>query len=87
MEIIISMSRYCTIPKIFGFREWFENHFGDLCEIHDIQYIEKNITRKDSDLQFVRGMRNRGYPILAFFSYLVIRPVGWFYWNNYTLKR
>lgn len=75
------MSRHCTIPKIFGLRKWYEKHFSDLCKEHDSAYIIRYGTRRDADLKFMAGMVKKGFPFTAFFSYIVIRAIGWAWWN------
>lgn len=74
------MKRYCTIPKIFNFRKLFENKFGDLCKQHDIEYKYRRISRKESDYKMYIGMKQKGYPILAFLTYIILRSFGWIYY-------
>lgn len=47
--------RFCTVPKILGFRDWFERSYGDLCEVHDAAYDEGKELLK-ADLKFIGGM-------------------------------
>lgn len=47
--------RLCTMPKIFGFRDWFESQYGDLCEVHDASY-EKGKCLTCADFKFLSGM-------------------------------
>lgn len=71
--------RTCTIPKIFGLRDWFENRFGDLCERHDFEY--SNRTGKwSADMRLVRGMWDRGYWWLAVPTFLFVNTIGIFYY-------
>lgn len=75
--------RYCTIPEIFGVRGWFEKRFGDLCDEHDKDYVEKTVSRKEADKKLYRGMKERGHPILAAATYYgFLRPFGWLYYDD-----
>ncbi len=47
--------RYCTVPSILGFREWFEKQYGDLCEVHDREYVDKGCLIC-ADIKFISGM-------------------------------
>lgn len=79
------MERYCTIPTIFGLRDWFETRFGDLCEEHDRRYIEREGTQRDADLAMCAGMVERGYPLLAGVTYwLFFRTIGWLWWHDWV---
>lgn len=74
------MARYCTIPEIFGLREWYEKRFGDLCKAHDESYVIRHISRWQADWELFMGMVDRGYPVFGFLTWLFARTVGWFYW-------
>jgi len=50
------MSRKCTIPAIFGLREWFERKFGGLCAAHDDAYVKRDGLRIVADYRFAKGM-------------------------------
>lgn len=80
------MPRKCTIPKIFGFRKWFENRFGDLCAIHDAKYIKREGWRIVVDYHFAKGMWQRGYGWLAIPSFVVIYAIGWWWWFDVPQK-
>lgn len=43
------------MPKIPGFRKWFESNYGHICERHDQVYIDGGC-RFCSDVRFVRDM-------------------------------
>lgn len=67
--------RYCTMPKIPWFRDWFEAKFGDLCEKHDLQYasittVEDKI---QSDFWFAKEVALRGYMFLAILSLIAFQ--------------
>ena len=73
--------RYCTMPKIPYFRDWYENKFGDLCAIHDVEYemISEGIfTHQDeedkliADFDFACGIAQRGYFMLAILSLMAV---------------
>ena len=76
--------RYCTMPKLpFGFREWFESKFGDLCEIHDADYKRGYASggcKLCSDFKFIVKIAQRGHPILALFVFLAVQ-VPWLWWK------
>lgn len=60
MKYDANPKRQCTLPKILGLRKWFENRFGDLCEVHDYMYVNK-FGKWNADKAFLKGMYNRGY--------------------------
>lgn len=74
------MSRNCTIPKIFGLREWWEGRFGDLCALHDYDYDMKEVSRFEADAYYARGMWGKGYRSLAVVSFAGLTLFGWLYW-------
>ena len=77
------MARYCTIPALFGLRRWFEARFKGGCKTHDIDYVDRIITRLEADLKMKRYIENKGYPILARLIYsLFLRPFGWLYYYD-----
>lgn len=65
--------RYCTMPKIPWFRNWFESKFGDLCEAHDKAYgIGGQWQDKiDADFEMSKEMAKRGYLFLSFIVLLI----------------
>jgi hypothetical protein len=76
------MGRKCTVPKLFGFREWFEERFGDLCAAHDDAYVNRSGSQIAADWVFAKGMWQRGYGWLAIPSFIVIASFGWLYWYD-----
>lgn len=81
------MARKCTVPKILGFREWFESRFSDLCAAHDASYIAQKggeLGRFIADAQFSMGMWSKGYRWLSIFSFYIIWVAGWVLWYNVT---
>jgi hypothetical protein len=67
--------RYCTMPAIPWFRDWFEGKFGDLCEAHD----DVKRCKLCGDWRFIRGIASRGYWYLVPFVYMAINmPWVWF---------
>lgn len=50
--------RYCTVPAILGFREWFECMFKPFCKAHDEAYESTyNVFKKLwADIVMVWGM-------------------------------
>lgn len=71
----------CTMPRAFGFHAWYEAKFGDLCRKHDEQYAA-GVPRHIADQHFVAGIILRGYPALAFLTYLFVRVVGRFHYTR-----
>lgn len=47
--------RHCTVPKILGFRSWFERNYGHICERHDQIYMDGGC-RICSDVDFIKDM-------------------------------
>lgn len=77
------MARKCTIPAIFGLREWFESRFGDLCAAHDESYIAQEggeLARFRADYALAKGMWQRGYWWLALPTQVLLSTVGWYWW-------
>lgn len=72
--------RYCTVPKFFSFKEWYENKFSDLCKIHDNEYVFKNVNKWTADWKFVSSVWNRGYKFTAIGSFIAFWTVGLYYW-------
>lgn len=92
MSNLKSLRRWCTVPKIFGFRKWFEDRFGcDCCKYHDYHYVEiwRNwrsgskppLTRLQADNIFFRCMvkKGKGYYPIAILSWLHLRINYWPY--------
>jgi len=75
--------RYCTVPAIFGFRDWFEGRFGDLCEQHDELYVWRKGTQHQADCGLASGIMQRGCPWLAVIVYIFCRMFGWLYWYDW----
>lgn len=71
--------RACTLPKIFGLRRWFENRFGDICEIHDYGYVMR-LGKWKTDMIFLKRMWERGYWWLAIPTFIMFNTVGFFYY-------
>jgi hypothetical protein len=68
------------VPKILGFRAWFESRFGDLCALHDLAYIHRAGWRIVVDYTFAKNMWLAGYWWLAIPSFILICAVGWVWW-------
>lgn len=76
------MNRYCTIPKLFGLRHWWEVKFGVACKQHDHDYVHQRITRQRADCKYFAYMVNKGYPLLGIVTYFFLRALGWLYWHD-----
>ena len=70
--------RSCTVPKIFGFRKWFESRFHELCVNHDYAYsIKAGKLRSDKILSM--QMHKRGYTTLGLLTFVILQsPFGWY---------
>lgn len=75
---------YCTVPAIFGLRHWFETRFGGLCKQHDEYYAVGDLPRFKADCLLMAGMVNKGYPVLAFGTFLFVRVFGIFHYKRGT---
>lgn len=71
--------RYCTIPQVFGLREWYDARFNDLCKEHDDAYIARSGKLK-ADYKLVKGMVQRGYPVVASLTGIFVLTVGTVYY-------
>ena len=77
------MARYCTIPKILGFRKWFEKRFQECCQEHDVDYVEQEISRYDADRKMYNCMKAKGYKVFGAITYYgFLRPLGWLWWKD-----
>lgn len=77
------MARHCTVPKILGFRDWFEERFGELCKQHDETYIAQQggeVARLMADLRLTSGMWSRGYWWFAIPTQAFLTGLGWYWW-------
>lgn len=77
------MARYCTLPAIFGLRDWFEQRFGELCREHDERYVARDVTKWEADASLFRGMVRRGkryLPIAVAAWVFCWSPIGLWYW-------
>lgn len=71
----------CTLPGFLGFKNWFNAHFSDLCDIHDLQY-DIGYPRKRADIELAIGIADRNYPAMAVLTYIVVRLVGWAHYSK-----
>ena len=76
--------RYCTIPKIPWFRDWFEDRFGDLCKIHDEEYSAAKTRHEkyESDFKFTKQIAQRGYLTLSILTLMAVNMP----WINKNFK-
>lgn len=74
--------RYCTVPKVFGLRDWFVSRFNDLCKEHDRRYQNREGYQLHADWQMVKGMAKRGYPVTAGITMTVFLVAGWLLWYD-----
>jgi hypothetical protein len=72
---------HCTLPSVFGFKDWFNQRFADLCFMHDMMY-ETKVNRKEADCWVASHIMLRGYPFLAFLTYISVRLIGWMHYND-----
>ena len=71
--------RYCTIPAIFGLREWYKSRFNDLCMAHDYAY-EVQSGKLKADYTMLCGMTQRGYFFVAIPTAVFLLTVGNIYY-------
>jgi hypothetical protein len=68
----------CTFPF---FKDWLEKNFGDLCEQHDFDYVQRVWIRKvASDYEFCAKVASKGYALLALGALVYFKTVGTLYW-------
>lgn len=69
---------YCTLApdNILGV------YLGNICLQHDIEYINKEISRKEADLMLRESIRAYGgvFNIIGYIYYFFVRIFGRFYW-------
>lgn len=56
--------RHCSVPGIPFVREWVERYFGDLCEVHDDEYLAGKC-RVCRDIKFTALAVVRCLPFIA----------------------
>lgn len=84
----LNKSRYCTMPKIPWFRDWFEGKFGNLCKEHDENYAigyRQGGCKLCHDFKFCAGIAEKGYGFLSVFVMLVLilwLPLWWKWFVN-----
>lgn len=71
--------RFCTIPAIFGLRDWYVNRFNDLCAAHDYAY-EVQSGKFKADYALLKGMTVRGYFLLAVPTAVFLMTIGLVYY-------
>ena len=76
--------RYCTMPNIPWFRDWFESKFGDLCYRHD-RWYETKVPKLEADKWFCAYIYKRGYWYLVPFVFLAVN-LPWVWWSYYKGK-
>jgi len=75
--------RYCSVPRAFGFGEWFEKRFHFDCQLHDFEYeTEANVSKFEADMKLTKAIWNHGNKTLAVFSFLFLLTFGWLYWKK-----
>ena len=74
--------RYCSVPDLFGFREWFESNFKDVCKEHDMHYVMKDITMIQADTKAIHAISNikPWFGAICLASYPLVLPVALWYW-------
>lgn len=71
----------CTVPKLFGMKDWFEKRFGDLCEAHDYWYVHRTMSKWEADKRLARGMWKRGYKTLSVITFIACQtPYAFWLW-------
>jgi hypothetical protein len=83
------MDRHCTMPNIPWFTPWYERTFGDLCQAHDLAYIDGRC-KLCADWRFVRAIVARGwyYAPLALATFLAVNlPQVWAKYFRRRVKR
>lgn len=71
----------CTVPKLFGFRDWFESKFKALCDDHDALYLKRVWKIKwMADFLISAQIAERGYVALAIAAFIYNAVLGTPYW-------
>jgi hypothetical protein len=76
----------CSFPL---FRSWLEREIGDLCEQHDLMYMQRIWKLKvASDFEFCSLVAARGYTLLAYgaFVYFLVLGTPYWLWKKYKVK-
>ena len=74
----------CSLPRLFGLKEWFDNRFGDLCDWHDERYVKRDCWKIQADLAvsvMIAKRRPHYIPLgVGAFIMLTINPVAYRMW-------
>ena len=64
----------CTVPKFLGLKEWFDKHFADECEWHDLRYVlrDKPKTVADFIVAWRIGRKYKWSAIVGVGAFLVL---------------
>jgi hypothetical protein len=83
-------SRKCTVPALFGLREWYEDRFSRICQVHDKEYLKVDrgyeLNRLKVDTAFTIPMILRGYIMFGLATQLFVTLIGWVWWYDIPEK-
>lgn len=81
----VMTKRYCTLPAIPWFRNWFEKKFHYECATHDSAYTHGKC-KLCADYDFSTAIAGKGYPLLSIAAFLAVN-MPWVWWSWYKMKR
>jgi hypothetical protein len=74
----------CSLPRLFGIKQWFDDRFQDCCAWHDERYVARDCWKIHADYGVsiriaMKGMRY--FPLgVASFVMLTINPIAYRMW-------
>jgi hypothetical protein len=78
----------CTIPRLFGFKNWFDSLFADLCDWHDGEYVRGCPYLKfKSDVVISWKIAKRGYRALGILTLIYCTTLGSIYWIYRRMRK
>lgn len=74
----MSDKRFCTMPNIPLFRDWYEKRFGKYCKEHDEDY-DKGECKLCNDKKLAGYIWRDGYKTLSVLTFLAVNlPQVWY---------
>ena len=84
--VVVEIKTRCSLPRWFAkipglkdFDKYFQKTFGDDCALHDVAYIEQEMTRYEADKALFDAMYKK-HRLLAILTFMYVRTLGWTYW-------
>jgi hypothetical protein len=72
----------CSLPKVFGLKDWFDSRFNDCCEWHDERYVKRDCWKIQADYGVSLRIAKKGYRVVGVLSFIALttNPVAYRMW-------